>query len=402
MIRFVLPFCLLAVCSSAQVRLEWAANVDLELSKAGPLSHYFYNEIHEESTDWKIDVARLQGQFNVIFNRNFSINSHLLVQRKQALKSGLLRNFQDYIVKVGQLHFTYRTDDRKFTFYAGRIQNTFGYWYKHQSYKDRSILNAPLMYSYFINVSSKFGFVQNLGEENELIVDGASEFGFSNLYNRGYRNGFAAFFGKDNGLQFTISAYNGNAGSKKTSTNPYLWNLIAKVTYPINYSWRVGFSALHGTYLKVEIPNHSKYRQSIYSLNVVFDKGYFNVESELFLSTYRSPIFNVENQDFTDGVDGLENVDLLNVSYYSTIKYEPSWLSGAFFSYRFDTLFFGDDPTSSVNKTWDNNVIRHSFGIGYKLLQQLSIRCSFSTQSVANRDWDGQQNTFRTVLSYGL
>jgi hypothetical protein len=402
MIRYIIPFCLLSVYSSAQVSLEWAANVDLELSKAGSLSHYFYNEIHEESTDWRLDVARLQGQFNIIFNRNFSINSHFLVQRQQALKTGLFRNLNNYIVKVGQLHLTYRTDDRNFTLYAGRIQNTFGYWYKHQSYRDRSILSAPLMYSYFTNISPKFGYVHNLGEENELLVDGQSEFGFSSLYNRGYRNGFATFIGNENKLQFTFSAYNGNAGSKKTSTDPYLWNLVAKVSYPINYSWRVGFSALHGTYLKVKLPNLSRYRQSMYSINVVFDKGFFNIESELFLSNYRSPVYDLDAGEFSEATDGLVIASLTNVSYYSTVKYEPSWLSGAFFAYRIDTLFFGKDPTVSIDRTWDNNVIRHAFGVGYKLFEQLSIRCSFSTQSVANRDWDGKQNTFRTVLSYGL
>lgn len=402
MIKFIIPFCFLSAFSTAQIHVEYAASVDLELSKAGPLSHYFYNEIHEESTDWRLDVSRIQGQVNVIFNRNFSLNSHVLIQRKAALKSGFLRNISDYTVKLGQLHLAYRTNNRAFAFHVGRIQNSFGYWYKHQSYKDRSILNAPLMYSYFINVSPKFGFVHDLGEENELLINGVSEFGFSNLYNRGYRNGFSAFFGNEHKLQFTLSAYNGNAGSKKTSTDPYIWNLVAKVSYPINYSWRIGFSALHGSYLKVKIPDVSRFRQSFYSLNVIFNKGHFNVESELFLSKYLSPVFNVETSDYQDTDDSLVEVGLTNVSYYTTVKYEPNWFSGAFFSYRIDTLFFGKDPTVSIDRTWDDNVVRHSFGFGYKIFEELSIRCSFSTQAVANRDWTGQQNTFRTVLSYGL
>jgi len=402
MLRFLVPFCLLSFTSSAQVGIQWAVNVDLELSKAGDSSSYFTNEINSETTGWSFDIARVQGQLDFIFNKNLSFHSHFIVQRKRGWRNGLFQDLDNYTLKVAQLALDWKNDERNVQVLLGRIQNPFGYWYKRQSFKDRSILSAPLMYSYFINVSPKKGFVPSLGEENAVLVNGVREFGFSNLYNRGYRNGFAFLLGKETDLQFTLSAYNGNAGSKDSSLNPFLWNVVTKLSYPINYSWKVGLSYLHGTFLKDDTVDTNDFRQSIYSINLVYSQQYWSVESELFLSNYRTPVYDLESDTFVRSSENTQIISLNNLSYYSTIRYEPPWLSGAFFAYRFDALLFGEDPTSLQNRDWDDDVIRHSFGIGYKVLSDLSIRMSFSTQQVDDGIDMDQQQTFRTVLSYGF
>lgn len=402
MLRFIIPFCFLSITSTAQIGVQWAANVDLELSKAGESSSYIRNEINSQATDWSFDVARIQGQLDFIFSKRLSLHSHFLLQRRAGFRNGVFQNVDNYTLKVAQLALDWTNEKRNVQVLLGRIQNPFGYWYKRQSFKDRAILSAPLMYSYFINVSPQLGFVPSLGEENEVLVNGSREVGISNLYNRGYRNGFAVLLGKETDLQFTLSAYNGNAGSRKTTTNPFLWNVVTKLTYPINYTLKVGVSYLHGTFLKDNSVNINDFRQSIYSLNLVYSQQYWSIESELFLSNYRTPVYDLDNDTFVESNENIQEISLNNLSYYSTFKYEPPWLSGAFFAYRFDALLFGEDPTSLQIRDWDDDVIRHSFGAGYKILRDLSIRLSYSTQQVDDGVDMDQQQTFRTVLSYGF
>ena len=181
-----------------------------------------------------------------------------------------------------------------------------------------------------------------------------------------------------------------------------MWNIVTKLSYPINYSWRIGFSALHGTFYKNKRNLNQSFRQSIYSVNLIFSQGFWNIESEVFFNQYKTPRYDAELQDFVKIGSEYEKISLQNFSYYSTIKYEPPWLSGLFIAYRFDMLAFGDDPTANNEASWDNNVIRHSIGLSYKIINELSVRMSVSRQHTDNRNWNGKQQTLRVILSYGF
>ena len=37
-----------------QFQLNWNAGIDLELTRAGEESHYFYNEIHQNQVGWAL------------------------------------------------------------------------------------------------------------------------------------------------------------------------------------------------------------------------------------------------------------------------------------------------------------------------------------------------------------
>ena len=92
-------FVILLVCTSfgsalnAQTTVTFNLLSDVELSKAGEKSHYYYNEIDQENTDWRLGISQLNFLGGVVFNSNWSINSRFLVERDLGRKRMNLREY---------------------------------------------------------------------------------------------------------------------------------------------------------------------------------------------------------------------------------------------------------------------------------------------------------------------
>ncbi len=77
--------------SFAQPTFKFNALVDLELSKAGAQSHYYYNEIDKYHTDLRFGATQINLIGQLAFGPQWSFNARLLLERDKGLE---LEKFQ--------------------------------------------------------------------------------------------------------------------------------------------------------------------------------------------------------------------------------------------------------------------------------------------------------------------
>ena len=124
--------------------------------------------------------------------------------------------------------------------------------------------------------------------------------------------------------------------------------------------------------------------------------GFWEWSGELIWSYYRVPVFNRLEGAF----ERVDPVGVVSWNFYSDLKYEFPFLPGAFVVYRFDVLRFGNEPEETGRSgKWDNGVLRHALGLGYRVNEWLLVKGAVSTQDTDETNWRTQQRTFRLMTS---
>lgn len=401
LIFFILPF-----LSKAQLSLSWNTYLDLELTKAGSLSNYYYNEIHFRHIDWRFDLARWDVLGNLEFNNQFSLNTQLTVQRNRGQRIGILKDLEAYDLILSQFNFSWKAKNQKLKVKVGRFITPFGSFYQKQINKDRAIIPLPLAYSYYVNISPKIGFAPDLREDG-LRVDGRLEWGEPTLYYLGYKTGVSVEFGKPYKLWGTVALVNGGLNLSGALNDEIQLGLISRLKFHPFYFGEFGASFAIGHFFETsefstsEI-NNSQFRQVMLGFDYKLGWSFFEVSGELIATSYKNPVWSLTENQF-EGNNDIFRTNFNSFSSYLDFKYEPPFLSGSFIAYRFDLLTFSNFENSNGQKeSWDNDVIRHVLSLGYKINGFLQIKTAFSTQSVDNKAWDQHQRTFRTMLTFFL
>lgn len=389
-----------ALCSNftdvhAQVVLKYNALADIEVSRAGEKSHYYYNEIDQNNIDFRVDLSQLNLIGHLAVGDNWTFNVRLLLERDRGQK---LKKFS-----APQLNLQWLADNRKVGITLGQFISPFGSFNEKQLSTERNFVGLPLAYSYYTNISPRIGYMTDMGDVAKVRIDDEVQWGSSGIYYGGYTAGAMLSWNIEPGkVNWKMALVNGASNTIKRFTKPINVGIISKLKIQPTYFWEQGISISHGTFMQESevsdpLDNLGMFTQSLIGTDFILGTGFFEFSGELIGAFYRVPQFNSETTAFETGLDN----DLQKVNSFSTyldIKYEISKIQGSYVAYRIDYLGFGklEEPGSPY---WDNNVTRHSIAIGYHITSAFLARVALSTQQVDNKPWNKKQGTFRFVLT---
>ena len=377
-------------CSNlnAQIKFEANGSFEMELSKGGEKSHFYYNGIHAKHKDWRFAPSEANLILNAIINESWSLNSRLLLNRKDGTSFDNLR--------PALLNLLWVSESKKYEMTFGRFINPFGSFNHNQLPKDRSLIDLPLPYSFYTNISNRVGFLQGQNW-NTILVDDQLDWGSSTLYYGGYSDGIK-FLWNINPEQslLEISIVNGANLSGSLNTDPINLGFSSRYSYRSSSELKSGVSFSVGNFLEnnplnATLPSLQNFTQTMVGLDFEYGQGYFEIKGEFVGSFYQTPFIISEDNILIDEL--AEKKSLSSYSGYIDFRYEPPFLTGSYVIYRIEGIYFGKDQ----DLAWDENVMRHTVGFGYKITHYLLLRSSYSYQKVKNRTWD--QTAFRTRIT---
>lgn len=391
---FILYLCY-ASNGIAQLSFQWNVLADIEVSKGGENSHFYYNEIDAANKDLRIGLSQLNLIGKALINPQWSINGRLLLERDRGQK---LDRFL-----VPQLNVQWLSKKRKYGLTVGSFTNPFGLFNESALSTDRNFIGLPLAYSYYVNISDKIGFSEDLGDLKKINIDGTIQWGSTHLYYGGYSTGMQFSWNiKPAKVNWKIALVTGAANLQQRFTTPLNFGITSRLKLQATYFWEQGFSVSHGSFLNestvsTSIEKFQKYRQTLVGTDFKLGFGYLEISGEVIAAFYKVPVYLVGNQEFQlNTID--KPLQLTSIAAYVDTKYELPFIQGSYLSYRLDRLSFEALEDYTV-ANWDNNIWRHTLAAGYRINQHLLTRFAFSTQQTANKNWDKTQQTFRFVLT---
>ncbi len=381
-------------CLYTQTVLKYNAIADLEVSKAGEKSHYYYNEIDQDNSNFRMGLSQLNliGQLT---HNNWTFNVRLLLDREKGQK---LKNFS-----LPQLNLQWLSNKRKIGITIGQFINPFGSFNEKQLSTERNFVGLPLAYSYYTNISPKIGYLTDMGDVSKVIVDNEVQWGSSGLYYGGYTAGAMLSWNINPGkVNWKIAVVNGASNVTGRLRKPIQVGVVSKLKIRPTYFWEQGISFSRGTFMQKsefsdQLEDLASYTQSLVGTDFKLGSGFFEFSGEVIGAFYQVPHFNDETNSFIISQSD-HPLKLSNVSSYLDIKYEVPKIQGSYVAYRIDYLGFGKFD-GSTSQHWDNNVMRHSIAIGYHISSSFLARVAVSTQQVDSKPWNKTQGTFRLVLT---
>jgi hypothetical protein len=380
---------------NAQAVLTFNALADMEVSKAGEKSHYYYNEIDQNETDLRFGMSQLNLLVQLAPDSNWSFNGRLLLERDKGQK---LNKFS-----TPQLNIQWLSNNRKMGVTLGLFSNPFGSFNDKQLSTQRNFIGLPLAYSYYANISSKIGYLPDMGDVTKVMIDDEVQWGGSTLYYGGYAAGVMLSWNiKPAKVNWKIALVNGASNKLERFSKPTNWGMISRLKLQPTYFWEQGISVSHGSFMQesevsTQLEGLGMFTQTLIGTDFKLGTGFFEISGELIGAFYRVPQFDSEARSFETGAS-TDPLTVNSFSAYLDIKYEFPMIQGSYVAYRIDHLGFGklEDGTSPH---WDNHVLRHSIALGYHVNRNVLARMAISTQQVNNKPWNKTQGTFRFVLT---
>jgi hypothetical protein len=379
----------------AQTVFQYNFLADIELSKGGEKSHYYYNEIDQDNIDFRLGLSQLNFMGQLAQDNNWSFNFRLLLERDKGQK---LKKFS-----TPQLNLQWLSNKRKVGITIGQFINPFGSFNEKQLSTDRNFVGLPLMYSYYSNISPTIGFLPEMGDVTKVPINDVVQWGSSGLYYGGYTAGAMLSWNiKPGKVNWKLAVVNGASNKVKRFTDPLNLGIISKLKLRPTYYWEQGISISHGSFMEEsevsdQLADLGKYTQTLIGTDFKLGKGFFEVSGELIGAFYKVPQFNDETNSFIGDPDN-DPLQVSGISTYLDIKYEFPQIQGSYVAFRFDYLGYGELEGNTLQQ-WDNNVTRQSLAIGYHITRAFLARIAVSTQQVDNKPWNKKQGTFRFVLT---
>ncbi len=396
---------LLPVLGWAQLQLDLNANLDLELTKAGRQSHYYYNEIFQTTTDWALDVPEINLIAGIRFSPNWSVNARFLVERQAGFRFNVGQNLDTYDTRFPQLNVEWLSNDRTVSLKAGRFINPFGNFNHKQLSINRTFIALPLAYGYYVNISNQVGFVENLGEDTNIRINGFPDWGTNLIYNEGYAAGLLVNWRLDSvkNTRLSVAVTTGAANQSTSLSDPLHLGIISKILLRPTYFWEQSFSLSFGSFLESsefsdQIDNLRSHHQLLLGTGYKLGAGYFEVSGEVIGAWYWVPYF-LSDEEQAISTNSAQNVFSLNS--YTDVRFEFPFLPGSYLAVRSDLLWFGNfQDEAGRRRRWDKNVWRNTVAVGYKITPFLLARSSFSWQSIENESFDPHQRVFRLMVTF--
>ena len=376
----------------SQPTIEWNAWADLSLSKGQETSNYFYNEIHKKYKDWRLGISDVNLLASIKLDSSWTINARGRLMRYGGKK---LESWQ-----LPLLNIQFQQPGKPWRLVLGRMVSPYGTFSMRQHPTQLTFVNLPLAYYYFTNVSPQSGYTFDLGE-NTLLIDGSPDWGVPMIYYGRYVNGVSFNWEVIPGKMNWETAITDGALNLWPNHKPWNfdnWGLVSKATWQPTYFWEQAFSVSYGTFQRpttsVAIEDR-KFKQWLFGAHSNLGFGFWETNIRIDVSRFSVPEINRKPLFFSE-----TNQGLTMASVAATVKYELPQLSGMYLAYGLDYLWFGDHESNYQTQvgSWDNNVLRHNFGLGYKINRYLFLRLNYLIQSIDNHPaWE--QNSFRSVLT---
>lgn len=376
----------------AQVEINGSA--DFEVSYGGKGSSFITNEIPAEYRHPHLGINQLNLFLYSQVNDNWFFNGRI---QWDTWGSGKLNP-----ARITLAALSWEPTDYPFSLTIGRFVSPFGLYPRRQLASENLFVNAPLIYDYFVNISDTHGYWPGTSG-----IYGTDAAGLTTVYFGGYATGgmFNWIIAPEL-MDISVAVTNAAPASQENYTNLQNMAVIARLGFqPVIY-WQQGISFSYGSFFKRAAVNNTlnnleKYRQMLIGTDIILAYAYFELSGEAVYSMWKVPGYQ-GGFKFKDNGSDLLTFDLKNYSGYADLKYEPPFLTGSYVAVRLEKMIFDkyNVPGSLTwSNTWDENIMRYSAAVGYKIVHNVLLKCAFSEQVYDNKDLKNDDYTFRGILT---
>ena len=302
----VILFFVLTTSGRAQPEIQVNGNIELELSRAGDRSHFYYNGVHVDHTDWRLGPSEANVLAVLKFNEQWSVNTRLILRRD------LGASFDKF--QLGQANLQWAAKEKPLRIAIGRFLSPFGTFNNKQFPMDRTFIDLPLAYGYYLDLSDRAGWMDS-SSWGVPGIGGKPDWGVSTHYWGGYTDGVKLSWDlvADKTL-LELAIVNGASLTYPRFSDPLRWGVIGRLAFQPNYFWEQGFSLSHGTYLQANPVNETlvslnDFRQTLLGTDFKFGIGYFELSGEAMFSFFNVPRA-LKNGNAIVGVTGEESIHL--------------------------------------------------------------------------------------------
>lgn len=381
----------------AQVQIN--GTFDAGVSSGGSESAFISNGIHNEYRFLHFSIPQVNLLMFTPINNSFYFEARL---QSDTWLDGTLRAPRFTLANV-----TYADPGKDYSISVGRFISNFGFYPSRNLTIDRTFLDLPLAYSYYVSMSDVYGFWDNARYQNNYSAEDGI---MTSVYFGGYSTGLKFdWIIKENKALLQTSLTTVSAGSGRDYSNLGNLALTSRLILNPTIYWQFGFSASHGSFMQLEPGENSavrlnnsleQYRQSLLGFDFRYGLGFWEVIGEVILSNWSVP-GNIGDLgwQFEGNGNTLKTYNLSNVGSNLDIKFEPPFLSASYIAFRVDHLnFISAHPIQNNQygtEDWDKDKFRYSAAFGYKWARNVETKILVSEQT----PFDTSLYTFRAVLT---
>lgn len=385
----------------AFAQIELSGSLDLEVSKGGNDSRWITNEIAYQYRNLHLAINQLNFFVSAQVTKAFFVDTRI---QFDTWGTGTLND-----PRVSLAVLAYEPEESSFSLSVGRYISPFGLFPQRILAADNSFNHMPLGYGYFINISDVLGFWPGAGEGG--IYGGEGDPGLTTVYFGGYNTGIMLnWVVVPEVFSIDLAIANAALASQRNYTNLENFAGIVRLGFQPAIFWQQGISISHGSFMQQQqdtiysyYDDFTDFTQTIIGTDIVIGYSYFELSGEIFYSTWSVPFFNGEDFE-RDYYGKAKAYSLSNYAAYLDLRYEPPFISGAYFAVRYDILkFLESDDIKNIDgmdyNPWDNDVTRYQVAFGYKFAEPVLLKLTYMDQKTENVETDPDDYVYRAILT---
>lgn len=350
---------------SAQV--EWSGIADVGFSMGGPDSKFISNGISNRYPNFSL--MNLNLFLGSQISEDFSFSGKFLYAPAQY-------GYGSY-PRLVFASVNYDPAGESFGFSAGRVLTPFGLYAKRQHSTENISFLPPLVYGYFINISSLRGYWPISGENGSY---GSDDVGLNSVFQGGYQMGLKGYYTYEDLADVELMISNTPVSAGNEVKNSGSISVSGRIGYkPVMWA-NLGFSGSYGSFMERTaensvIGNIQKYKQLTLGTDASFAYSYFELSGEYIYSSWTAPKF--AKGAFVNNLGAYPTFNLFNHGAYADLKIDIPQIPGLFIAGRFDRIWF--DKVQNV--VWDLDHDRFTGVIGYTWQKGILLKLVGFTQT---------------------
>ena len=271
---------------------------------------------------------------------------------------------------------------------VGKIVNPIGNFIRRKHAQFNPLYGNPLIYDYRTNLRSdsyptntaeilslKNSVIRNMTHSRNNIIDGISNQSSVDgmpLLSPDYPTGLM-YFSRKNSVDYYFGISNNSLSNPKDISTSKHKNFFVKLAYAGSKYSRYGLNFAAGSYLDNRVPfpdgfSSGDYLQQVIGLDYSYKRENWNLNAEVIFNKFESPRISE---------------DLETTGYYLEAQY--FWERRFYGAMRIGGLIFGDvSPINGSNTSWDEDIDRLEFGLGYYLNEDILTKLFVQNNSSNN------------------
>jgi hypothetical protein len=377
-IRLLLVSLLVLAPSFLVAQVQINGTLDVAFTAGGEDSKFISNGINQEFSNPHISIPQVNLLMFAPINESFFVEARL--------QSDTWGTGQLSMPRFTLANLTWANPDNNYALSFGRFITPVGKYSSRSLNIDRTFVDLPLNYSYFINISDERGFWPAAGDQGNYT---SGDVGLTNIYFGGYSTGALWDWSiKEDKLRLQTAVTMAAPASDQNYTNLNNLALQSHLTFNPNIFWELGLSASYGGFMQRSPRNSAlqaqnpfeEYKQALVGLDVRYSFAFVEIIAEGVFSRWNVPCYTGGQFNFYG--DELAEYRATNAGVNVDLKYEPPFLPGSYAALRVEHLNFLTAETDSASvSSWDDDVSRVSAVFGYKLARNVTAKVSISDQS---------------------